>query len=134
MKITLKQQLEAFEKGQFLDSNGEESWCYNFYDWFCKDKALKAKSERLFKMTKRWVKKRNTDIDKVYVFFKNNCPVNGPLYDDFRICDAETGDVIWTIIPKCGHSGKAEVWGRSNDFKGPIAVGDTMNDIYKQSF
>ena len=134
MKITLKQQLEAFEKGQFLDSDGEESWCYNFYDWFCKDKALKAKSERLFKMTKRWVKKRNTDTDKVYVFFKNNCPVNGPLYDDFRICDAETGDVIWTVVPKCGHSGKAEVWGRSNEFKGPVVVGDTMNDIYKQSF
>lgn len=134
MKITLKQQLEAFEKGQFLDSNGEESWCYNFYDWFCKDKALKAKSERLFKMVKRWVKKRNTDTDKVYVFFKNNCPVFGPLYDDFRICDVETGNVVYTVVPKCGHSGKAEVWGSANEFKGPIVVGDTMNDIYKQSF
>ena len=134
MKTTLKQQLEAFEKGKFIDGEGEESWCYNFYDWFCKDKALKAKSERLFKMTKRWVKNRNTDTEKVYVFFKNNCPMNGPLYDDFRICDVETGDVIWTIIPKCGHSGKAEVWGKQNDFKGAIAVGKSMNEIYKQSF
>ena len=134
MKTTLKQQLEAFEKGKFIDGDGDESWCYNFYDWFCKDKALKAKSERLFKMTKRWVKNRNTDTEKVYVFFKNNCPMNGPLYDDFRICDVETGDVIWTIIPKCGHSGKAEVWGKQNDFKGAIAVGKSMNEIYKQSF
>ena len=134
MKTTLKQQLEAFEEGKFIDGEGEESWCYNFYDWFCKDKALKAKSERLFKMAKRWVKNRNTDTEKVYVFFKNNCPMNGPLYDDFRICDVETGNVIWTIIPKCGHSGKAEVWGKQNDFKGPIAVGKSMNEIYKQSF
>lgn len=134
MNTTLRQQLEAFEQGKFLDSEGNESWCYNFYDWFCKDSALKAKSEKLFKMVKRWVKKRNTDVDKVYVFFKNNCPMNGSLYDDFRICDVETGNVIYTVVPRCGHSGKAEVWGSSNDFKGAIVVGETMNDIYKMNF
>jgi hypothetical protein len=134
MKATLKQQLESFENGVILSSDGKVDTCQNFYDWFCSDKALKAKSEKLFKMVKRWVKYRNTDTEKVYVFFKNNCPMSGPLYDDFRICDVETGDVIWTVTPKCGHSGKAEVWGRQNDFKGPIAVGANMNEIYKQSF
>jgi hypothetical protein len=131
MKTTLTNQLEAFDRGVIIDSEGNENDCYNFYDWFCSDKALKSKSERLFKMVKRWVKKRNTDTDKVYVFFKNNCPVNGPLYDDFRICDIETGEVIWTVTPKCGHSGKAEVWGRANDFKEPVAVGETISEIYK---
>jgi len=133
-RITLKQQLEAFDKGIILDSDGGESSCYNFYDWFCKDTSLKNKSIKLFKQVKRWVKFRNTDTEKVYVFFKNNCPVNGPLYDDFRICDVETSDVIWTVVPKSGHSGKAEVWGRANEFKGSIAVADNMNGIYKQSF
>ena len=135
MRVTLKKQLEAFEKGIYLDSDGkEDSGCYNFYDWFCKDTALKAKADKLFKQAKRWVKFRNTDTEKVYVFFKNNCPAFGPLYDDFRICDIETSNVIWTITPKCGHSGKAEVWGRQNDFNGPITVGQNMNEIYKQSF
>jgi hypothetical protein len=134
MKITLKQQLEAFDKGIILDSDGGESDCYNFYDWFCKDTSLKNKSIKLFKQVKRWAKFRNTDTEKVYVFFKNNCPVGGPLYDDFRICDVETGNVVWIVIPKCGHSGKAEVWGRANGFKEAIAVADSMNGIYKQSF
>jgi len=135
MKTTLKKQLEAFEKGIYLDSYGNEnSGCYNFYDWFCNDYALKAKADKLFKQVKRWVKFRNTDTEKVYVFFKNNCPMSGPLYDDFRICDIETGDVIWTVTPKCGHSGEAEVWGRENNFNGPISVGQNMNKIYKQSF
>jgi hypothetical protein len=67
MKTTLKKQLEAFEKGIYLDSYGNE-------------------------------------------------------------------DVIWTVTPKCGHSGEAEVWGRQNNFNGPIAVGQNMNKIYKQSF
>ena len=134
MRTTLTQQLAAFEQGIFIDSDGSEDECYNFYDWFCKDTALKAKSEKLFRMVKRWVKQRNTDTDKVYVFFKNNCPMNGPLYDDFRICDIETGDVIWTVVPKCSHSGLAEVWGKQNNFKGAIVTGNTMNEIYKSGF
>ena len=134
MRTTLTEQLKAFKNGIILDSDGQPSECYNFYDWFCKDKSLKNKSEKLFKMVQRWVKNRNTDTDKVYVFFKNNCPINGPLYDDFRICDIETGDVLFTVTPKCGHSGKAEVWGRQNGFEEPIATGNSMNEIYKQSF
>jgi hypothetical protein len=35
-KISLRQQLEAFDKGIYLDSDGGESWCFNFYDWFCR--------------------------------------------------------------------------------------------------
>ncbi len=132
--VSLKDQLQAFENGNIIDTDGNINRCHNFYDWFCKDSSLERKAIKLMKSVKRWVKFRNTDTSKVYVFFKNNCPMNGPLYDDFRICDLETGDVIWTVTPKCGHSGKAEVWGRQNDFKGPIAVADTLSDIYKMSF
>lgn len=132
--ISLKEQLEAFENGEYLDTNGKETVCFNFYDWFCKQSSLQRKSKRLFTMVKRWVKERNTDTEKVYVFFKNNCPMNGPLYDDFRICDLETGDVIYTVTPKSGHSGKAEVWGRQNNFEEPIVTAENMSGIYKQSF
>jgi len=125
MKTNLKAQLEAFEKGIFLDSDGNESWCFNFYDWFCKDSSLERKSRSLFAKVKKFLK-ANPQIDttKVYVFFKNNCPVGGPLYDDFRICNEES--VIYTVIPKCGHSGKAEIWGNENGFKGPLKVSDTF--------
>jgi hypothetical protein len=68
------------------------------------------------------------DTEKNYVFFKNNCPMRGGLYDDFRVCDMETGDVIFTVVPRCTHSGKAEVWGRENEFKGPLVQG-TWRDV-----
>jgi hypothetical protein len=58
----------------------------------------------------------------------------GSLYDDFRICDIETGDVIWTVVPKCSHSGLAEVWGKQNGFKGAVITGKNMNEIYKGNF
>jgi hypothetical protein len=125
MKTNLKTQLEAFEKGIFLDSDGNESWCFNFYDWFCKDTSLERKSRSLFAKVKKFIK-ANPQIDttEVYVFFKNNCPMVGPLYDDFRICTPD--GVVYTVTPKCGHSGKAEIWGRENNFKGPLKVADTF--------
>ena len=67
--------------------------------------------------------KKKFNPETTYVFFKNNCPCCGSLYDDFRICDIETGDVIWTVIPSSGFDGKAKLWGRENDFEMPIIDG-----------
>jgi hypothetical protein len=128
METNLKKQLEAFDKGIFLDSDGNESWCFNFYDWFCKDTSLERKARSLFAKVKKFLK-ANPQIDttEVYAFFKNNCPMVGPLYDDFRICSPD--GVIYTVIPKCGHSGKAEIWGRENNFQGPLKVADTFSGL-----
>lgn len=108
--------------------------CFGFFDWFCKDSSLKNKSEGLISRLKGIIKVNNGKFDpaKTYVFFKNNCPMCGPLFDDFRICDIESGDVLYTVIPKSGHSGKAEVWGIDNDFVKPIVRG-TWKEV-KQFF
>lgn len=132
-KTNLKNQLDAFSKGVYLDSEGRESWCYNFFDWFCKDASLKNKAKRLFSMAKTFIKNHpEIDQERTYLWFKNNCPVNGPLYDDFRIADVETGDVIFTVIPKSGHSFMAEVWGKENNFNGPIKTAETFSKLFKK--
>ena len=111
-KVSLAEQLNAFASGRIIDSEGDQNTCFNFYDWFCKDSALERKANILFPKVKKFIESTRVDILDTYVFFKNNCPVNGPLYDDFRICD-ENG-VLFTVIPKCGHSGKAEIWGKND--------------------
>ena len=115
--ISLRQQLELFsEQGHFPDSDGDFSSCHGFYDWFCKDSALAGRSRRLVSALETFLKKNpHVDLDATYVFFKNNCPMNGPLYDDFRICDRSGGDVIYTVIPRCSHSGMAEIWAAGAD-------------------
>ena len=114
-KYTLRQQLEAHANGTTLDER-----CHYFYDWFCKDASLKLKAKLLMAKAKKIVPLLNIDVDATYVIFKNNCPLTGQLYDDFRICDAETGDVIYTITPACGHKhtkGECDIWSRNNNFR-----------------
>ena len=127
----LADQLNAQANGLIIDSQGQNDKYYNFYDWFCKDSSLCNKSWKLMKQVKTFLK-HNPQIDLLehYVFFKNNCPMRGPLYDDFRICNIETGDVVFTVIHKCGHSGLAEIWGRENDFKGPIKTAKTFSKLF----
>ena len=131
LKTNLRTQLAAFAEGKYLDGEGKESWCYNFWDWFCKDELLKAKSDRLFKFTKKLVKILNIDLDKHYVWFKNNCPVRGPLYDDLRICDIETGDVIWNFAPKSGHSGLAEIYFKDTGWNTPYLEAKGITEFFK---
>lgn len=131
-KTTLRQQLEAFDKGIYLDSEGKESWCFNFYDWFCKDESLKRKADTLFKQVKRFVEANpNIDQDKYYVFFKNNCPTNGPLYDDFRICSIGGGEVQYNVTAKSGHTGQAEVYSSAHGFDEPVRTGKTFSDLVR---
>ena len=114
-KVSLAEQLNAFASGRIIDSEGDQNDCFNFYDWFCKDASLERKANALFPKVKKFIESVQVDILDTYVFFKNNCPGRGSLYDDFRICD-ENG-VLFTVIPKCGHSGKAEIWGKNDSGK-----------------
>ncbi len=133
-QANIKQQLEAYANGQFLESDGDvDTGCYLFYDWFCKDTSLEGKARRLFSNLKTFLK-HHPEIDqtKHYVWFKNNCPMRGPLYDDFRISDMESGDVMWNVTPKSGHSGKAEVYSRVNGFNEPLKTADTFSGLFKK--
>lgn len=113
-----------------LLSNETSDLKHLWYDWFCKENSLTRRGENLFKKLKQIAASNKFDNDKSYVFFRNNCPAYYPTYDDFRICDLETGEVIFTVIPKYTPTGKAALWGRENGFAEPIITG-TWTDIKK---
>ena len=131
VKVSLREQLAAFKAGNIMDADGTVNFCFNFFDWFCKESSLENKAKQLFPRVKTFAEKMGVNLDTTYCIFKNNCPMGGQLYDDFRICDRETGFVIWTVVPKCGHSGQAEVWGTINSFQGAHLQGPTLTAIYK---
>ena len=129
-RLSLREWIEAYDSGKFDSPDVHTQIDAGWYDWFCKDTSLVNKTRKLAHKVKRVAKSHKIDRDKVYVFFKNNCPCVGKLYDDFRICDLETGDVIFTITPSSGHDvdkGSSEVWSRENNFAGPIVSGKWKN-------
>jgi hypothetical protein len=108
----------------FLSDNN----CFGFFDWFCNDSALERRAKSLFNNFKKIANSPKINKDTMYLWFKNNCPCIGNLYDDFRISDLSTGNVIFTVTPSSSHNETAEVWGKENNFKSPLITG-TYQDI-----
>ena len=72
-----------------------------WYDWFCTDRGLYGRLEKMVPAIRRIAKSDKVVDDTMYIFFKNNCPCwVDETYDDFRICDKETGNVLYCIIPR----------------------------------
>lgn len=86
---------------------------YGFYDWFCKESSLENKSDKLLTKLKFLVEQGIIDGDKNYVWFKNNCPCMGTLYDDIRISTISDNTFIGGIAPSLGFTaqkGECNVW------------------------
>lgn len=132
--VSINEWIKLFDDDAFQSRAVTAQCKAGWYDWFCKDSSLRNKTYSLAPKVKQIAASSKIDCEKSYVFFKNNCPMNGSPYDDFRICDLVTGDVLYTITPRSGHKhlkGKAsQVWGLENNFKEPLVVG-TWRDVRK---
>lgn len=128
-KLNIIEQVAKFDAGKYDNPDRSVQCDAGWYDWFCKEESLRNKTRKLYRMLKGIMNCGKFDPKTSYVFFKNNCPMVGPLYDDFRICSLETGNIIYTIVPKCGHSGLAEVWGPQNQFQKPIVAFKTWTEL-----
>ena len=123
--MSLREQLQCIANGESIDH------CHNFYDWFCRDSALPLKAKLLWGKVRKFLKIVSIDVDVTYVFFKNNCPMGGPLYDSFSICDRESGDVLFWVTGKSGHNGKAEAFSKAVGFSEPLAQAPTFSELLK---
>lgn len=94
-EISIKTFCEEFLNGMFEDPSRKTQIQAGWYDWFCKDYALLGKTRVLGKKVVEIADSGRFDKNTCYVFFKNNCPCVGPLYDQFSICDIETGEVLF---------------------------------------
>lgn len=128
-EICIREWAERFKAGKY-DSRSTATQCEaGWFDWFCKSESLAAKTKLLGKRLMSIIGSPMFDPEKTYVWFQNNCPVNGPLYDDFRIADIETGDTLFVIshLERGSHGcDKAhwEVLSVKGGFSAPVVSGN----------
>lgn len=116
--ISIREYLRNFDNGFYSSPDTNTQIGAGWYDWFCDSRSLRNKTIVLTKKLKRIVNSKKINQDTQFVWFKNNCPLYGYLYDDIRISDIETGKTIWCITPKSGHdceNGKGNVWSAETD-------------------
>lgn len=120
MNQSIQNYLNNFNAGAYDDNSVSTQCDAGWYDWFCRDTSLRNKTYTLTNKLKQLILSDKINIYQDYVFFKNNC--GHALYDDFRICDLQTGDVKYTVSPSdC--DGLSTVWGIDNEFAAPLVEG-----------
>ena len=119
-KISVRQWQEKFRAGDFNSPDRRVQCEAGWYDWFCQDHALAGRLQKIARVvmgiTEPYI------LDNYYVWFKNNCPLDGPLYDDVRFepLTGERDGKYFLVSRDCPYeSMKWTLYTERNDFKGP---------------
>lgn len=81
-EISVREWIRLFNRGEYKNPSFKVQCDAGWYDWFCEDGELAGRLAKMGKIISRL--KNDFLLDNYYVWFKNNCPMVGPLYDDFR--------------------------------------------------
>jgi hypothetical protein len=131
-ELTLKQWIELFNNGEFDGDSVQTQIQAGWYDWFCRDTSLKNKTKRMGQIIKQFKETSKVDLDNTYVWFKNNCPLNGPLFDDFRIADIKDNSVIYTVpIDSPWEDARFVVYGKEDFFDKPLFKTNKQRELVK---
>ena len=106
-----------------------------WYDWFCKDTQLKSRLDKMAKIIMQLKMSDRIDIDKMGVYFKNNCPIYHPTYDDFRLYYLNGSDNEYVIdmisdAVKARYGANYAIFHKSN-WKTPIYTCRTSAEVVK---
>lgn len=118
-KLTIQEWIKAWDEGKFnkpdVDTMIEAGW----HDWFCKDQSLFTRLKKMVPMIRMVAESRLLGPQPQYVFFKNNCPLDGKLYDSFSVCNISDSAVQWWIAAKMGYTRQpyAQICYRGRGFK-----------------
>ena len=124
--------INEFNDGKFDSKDTKVQIEAGWYDWFCKDTSLANKTKKMGNIIKQIKLGGKVDLETSYVWFKNNCPLNGPLYDDFRIADMETNNNLLVIQIDCAwNDSKYTVYERLDGFDKPSFKTNSSRELVK---
>lgn len=131
-QIKLSEWIQRFQSGDFENKNTKTQIEAGWYDWFCKDTSLANKTKKMGNIINQIKVGGKVDLENSYVWFKNNCPLNGPLYDDFRIADIENNNNLFVVQIDCAwNDSKYTVYERLDGFEKPVFKSDSSRELVK---
>jgi hypothetical protein len=131
-EIKLSDWIKRFNQGDFAINDAKTQIEAGWFDWFCKDTSLANKTKRMGSIIKQIKDGGKINLEDSYVWFKNNCPLVGPLYDDFRIADIDSGTTLMVIqIDDARNEKKYVVFERLNHFERSIFESDSSRALVK---
>lgn len=119
-RVTIREWQGMFVGGMFNSCDRTTQVKAGWYDWFCDHSQLGAKTQKMGRIIAKIGNDGKVNLDKQYVFFKNSCPMVGPLYDSFKICDGESANVVYCIDNR---NRRWQVYSAKNDWNEPIFEG-----------
>lgn len=132
MKIKLRQWINNFNEGIYDNIDYRTQCEAGWFDWFCKDTSLANKTKKMGNIIKQIKDGGKINLDNMYVWFKNNCPLSGPLFDDFRFADIKTGDTQFTIqINCCWSQFRYCVYARKTGWDTPAYETNSVKELIK---
>lgn len=131
-QIKLSEWIQRFKSGEFDKSDTTTQIKAGWFDWFCRDSSLANKTMKMGNIIKQIKAGGKVDLEKSYVWFKNNCPLNGPLYDDFRFADIENNNNLFVVQIDCvWNDSKYTVFERLDGFEKPVFQTDSSRELVK---
>ena len=101
--VSVRQWQTLYRLGAFRGKDLATQCSAGWYDWFCRDESLAGRLKQIapavMGVTDPFI------LDNFYIWFKNNCPLNGPLYDDARFepLSGERGGNYFLVIKDSPH-------------------------------
>lgn len=131
-QIKLSEWIQRFKSGEFENKNTKTQIEAGWFDWFCRDTSLANKTKKMGNIIKQIKAGGKVDLETSYVWFKNNCPLSGPLYDDFRIADIETNNNLIVVQIDCfRNDSKYTAYERLDGFEKPVFQTDSSRELVK---
>lgn len=130
--LKLSDWIQAFNQGQFDKADVNTQIKAGWFDWFCKDSSLRNKTKQLGSILNQFLPGGKIDLANSYVMFKNNSPIKGPLYDDFRIADCHSDITLLVVQVDCVRNDKKYVvLDRLTHFEHAIFKTDSVTELVR---